>query len=1094
MTEIDDAKRETRKALRPLLLVFVVLTAVISLTALRTMRTREKEQLRQQSEQLQAIAGLKVQQIRSWLLERLGDANLISHNPLIVDALAPLLSGRPRTLPESGLRAWMDMLLRHYHYSNVLLLDRRGEVLRAALPKGNEVGREARELMERVRRTREPAASDLHANPQVNDIHIDIAAPLDSTDGVMGFVLLRIDPQTFLYPLIQSWPTPSPSAETLLVRREGGDVLFLNELRHRRGKAMKMRFPLTRKDLPAALAVKGYSGVVVGRDYRGIPVWSVVAAIPGTTWFIVAKVDEEEILTPLRREIKAAWMITLSLIAASGALLLLLWQRQARRITERRLEAEIRHQALEQHYQYLTRNANDIIILSDEKRRIVEINERAEQAYGRGRAELLAMTIPDLRVPGEQNKVDQQYGLAADTGMIFETIHVRADGSTFPVEVSARQILVEGKRYFQSIVRDISERQAAQNALRESAGFIRTVLDNLPIGVAVNSVDPDVTFSYMNDHFPKIYRTSREKLAGPDAFWQAVYQDEEFRNEIRKRVLADCASGDAERMSWSNIPISRPGEETCYVDARNVPIPDKRLMISLVWDVTARNRAETELRESEEKFRQVFEASNVGKSLTLPSGEVAPNKALCDMLGYSLAELQTMRWQDITQKDDIPATERILKLMLGGEQDAARFMKRYVRKDGSLLWADVSVVLRRDPAGKPLNFITTVVDISERMRAEKELQRLNEELEERVRQRTSELSDLYNNAPCGYHSLDADGLFVMVNDTELAWLGYAREEIVGRKKLADVITPESVAKFVAIFPEFKKRGRISNLEFEIRRKDGSTLPVLVSASAIYDADGRYVMSRSTLIDYSEQVRARAAARIQQEKLLAANKELEAFSYSVSHDLRAPLRAIASFGKILEDEYAPRLDVEGRRILEIIIENTGKMGQLIDDLLAFSRLSRQTLAMSCFDPAPLAQEVFAELQAQEKGRKIEFKIGRLTPAFGARSMLRLVLANLLSNALKFTRGRKQARIEFSGRAEKDGNVYFVKDNGVGFDMKYVDKLFGVFQRLHASSEFEGNGVGLAIVQRIVARHGGRVWTEGKVGKGATFYFALPNKRV
>jgi signal transduction histidine kinase len=169
-----------------------------------------------------------------------------------------------------------------------------------------------------------------------------------------------------------------------------------------------------------------------------------------------------------------------------------------------------------------------------------------------------------------------------------------------------------------------------------------------------------------------------------------------------------------------------------------------------------------------------------------------------------------------------------------------------------------------------------------------------------------------------------------------------------------------------------------------------------------------------------------------------------------------------------------------------------MGRLIDDLLAFSRLSRQAMVSSSFDPAPLAEEVFAELRAQEGRRSIQLKLSAAPPALGDRAMLRLVLGNLLSNAVKFTRGRKQARIEFGGRAEEDGNVYFVRDNGVGFDPEYGHKLFGVFQRLHSSSEFEGTGVGLAIVQRIVARHGGRVWAEGRPGKGASFYFFLPRE--
>ncbi len=225
---------------------------------------------------------------------------------------------------------------------------------------------------------------------------------------------------------------------------------------------------------------------------------------------------------------------------------------------------------------------------------------------------------------------------------------------------------------------------------------------------------------------------------------------------------------------------------------------------------------------------------------------------------------------------------------------------------------------------------------------------------------------------------------------------------------------------------------------------------------------------------------------------AANRELESFAYSVSHDLRTPLRAIDSFSRFLVDDYGNRLDAEGHRLLGIVRSNTIKMGQLIDDLLAFSRLGRQEIKMTHIDTLGLAEEVFTELQADSPGRAIQFRPGKLLPARGDPSMIRQVFRNLLSNAMKFTRPRETAIIEMDSWMESHETVYSIKDNGVGFDMQYVSKLFGVFQRLHRVDEFEGTGVGLAIVERIIQRHGGRVWAEGKVKEGAAFYFSLPTK--
>jgi len=229
------------------------------------------------------------------------------------------------------------------------------------------------------------------------------------------------------------------------------------------------------------------------------------------------------------------------------------------------------------------------------------------------------------------------------------------------------------------------------------------------------------------------------------------------------------------------------------------------------------------------------------------------------------------------------------------------------------------------------------------------------------------------------------------------------------------------------------------------------------------------------------------------QLEAANRELEAFSYSVSHDLKTPLRAIQGFSRILMAEHSANLDAQGLRLLGVIVNNTMLMAQLIDDLLALSRLGRQKMKKSAVDLAAMSRQVFQQFRSQEPDRDLRLSVGELPPAFGDHNLITQVMANLLGNAIKYTKGRKIAKIEVGGRREGKLNVYYVKDNGLGFDMRYAHKLFGVFQRLHSSQEYEGTGVGLAIVQRIIQRHGGRAWAEGEVEKGATFYFSLPRER-
>jgi light-regulated signal transduction histidine kinase (bacteriophytochrome) len=226
------------------------------------------------------------------------------------------------------------------------------------------------------------------------------------------------------------------------------------------------------------------------------------------------------------------------------------------------------------------------------------------------------------------------------------------------------------------------------------------------------------------------------------------------------------------------------------------------------------------------------------------------------------------------------------------------------------------------------------------------------------------------------------------------------------------------------------------------------------------------------------------------ELEATNNELEAFSYSVSHDLRNPVLAIGGFSRLLLEKYSSHLDEKGHHYLNIILSSTQNMCQFIDDILAFSHSGHRQVEFSDIDMGELAQALFEELKGITLGRMLRLNLKPLPPARCDRAMIREVLMNLLSNAIKFTRDKETGLIEMSGWIEKNQNIYYVKDNGAGFDMQNADKLFGVFQRLHNTEEFEGTGVGLALVQRIIHRHGGRVWAVGKVNEGATFFFSLP----
>lgn len=417
-------------------------------------------------DELAAVAGLKVGLIDWWRRERLDNARIIAKMSWFIEQARKIRDEVEDPVAVAGVAARLRGLREFREYESIALVSSDGRELTRSPADSPPLEPHVLSMAINSLRNGSPALSDMYLPEGSNArIQISLMAPIiPEAAGSPGVALvLRIDPFIRLYPMIQAWPTASSTAETVLVRREGGEVVFLNELRHRKGTAMTLRIPLLRTDLPAAVAIRGEPGRMRGLDYRNVRVLAAFRSVPDSPWSLVAKIDEWEVLSPVHRRARMILLVTLGFMLAAGAIVVLLFRRQGERAARRELEVEQERRAIAERFAVLSRHANDVIMLVDENDRIVEANDKALATYGFPRETLIGRLTTEFRPPAERAGYPAAAERAArEGGAIYETVHLRADGTTFPVEISLRLVEAEGKRRFLAIVRDITERKRAE--------------------------------------------------------------------------------------------------------------------------------------------------------------------------------------------------------------------------------------------------------------------------------------------------------------------------------------------------------------------------------------------------------------------------------------------------------------------------------------------------------------------------------------------------------------------------------------------------------------------------------------------------------
>jgi PAS domain S-box-containing protein len=904
--------------------------------------------------ELLSIASLKERQIIQWRSERIADGLFFYSNPFFRD-LVGKYSSQKSSVMLKDIRNWLLPLYNNHDYLNIILFDATGRELLRMNQKDSSLNDSDILRIVNTSKNEEVTLSNLIRDEISNTIFMDNVVPLlierNGKQIKVGILLFRIDPEMILFPLIQTWPVQTKTAETILLRFVNDSLLVLNELRHKKETALQF---IVKTDDPMSIFnqnILSVKGVIEGKDYRNEEVLAGISSIDGTPWYIISKIDITESYAIVQQNGIYLVIITglLILVISSGFFLYIKNQQSIYFREKYNLESE--KKALIQHYGYLHKYANDIIILSDYNGNIIDVNDKAVSTYLYSQEEFLKFTLTDLRSPNAHAEPIIKQVMNSEAGLIFETIHKKKDGTTFYVELSSRLILIEGVHYIQAIIRDVTERKEAEKQLFNVNNYLTTLIDSSPI--AIYDIDGEGRIkSIWNKSAEKIFGWKKEELLGKRLPSIEADNWSEF-----EKLKVHVQTGEV----ISNIEVERirKNGEKFFISLFVAPIfnETKQVVgaISMASDITKKREAEKALSESEKKYRDIFQ--NSPNAMWVCDFEnnnfLEVNNAAIERYGYTKDEFLKMKFDDI---------------IIGRVDEQS-----HIREDNKIL--------------------------------QKHRTKSNESL----------------NVEVYTHSIDYEG-----KNAQLA-----------------------LVHDVTIQKQTEAQLRTLTLELEERVKERTLL------------------------------------------LEEANKELESFSYSISHDLRAPLRHINSFLELAKLKLPADMTSETLNYINIVSEAANRMSMMIDELLDFSRKNKSEIVKSEFSMNEVVEKVLLEMKPDLQNKNIQFEIAQLPIVFADYKMIKTLTYNLIENAVKFSSKKETPKIVIGTREEdKNEHLIFIADNGVGFNPIYKDKLFGVFKRLHKAEEFEGIGIGLANVQRIITRHGGRVWAESKLGEGATFYFTLP----
>lgn len=779
------------------------------------------------------------------------------------------------------------------------------------------------------------------------------------------------------------------------------------------------------------------------------------------------------------------------------------------RFRHRRIEAHLRES--ERRYRQIFDATPLPMWVSDiDEPRFLAVNEAAVRKYGYTREELRGMSAIDLQHEADRELVRHQMSQRnPEQARTIRRRHVTKDGHLVHAEINAQPFVFDGRPARLVIAQDVTEQEVAHRLLLDSEARFRAVFEQAAVGISLRELSERPRHLRVNQRLCEMLGYTENELQALTTHHLTLDEDldESHRLNLQFRTGEINHVVRVVRMRRKDGAVLWVKRAVSRIDPDGAIGPGSYL-VSVVEDITAQREGEERLRDSEARYRLLFAKIPMPMYLRCENSlnVLEANEACLALYGYSREELLG---QSVAVLQVGEERERYLRGLSRPVADGImNVQKQHVCKDGRL----VDVEIFAYPAmleGRAVRLVL-VRDMSGQMHTEKLLRESQRRIEMALESSEGAMFDW---------DVASDAVYLSEHWNRMLGCDL-RETHTTFSVLSQLVHAEDLPLQRGALVKMLKEGIPQRAEFRVRRLDNSWMWIESRGRVTErDGQGRALRVLGTNIDITPRKLTEIALRERDTRLreqaieitrlnaeleqrvedrtrdlASVNRELESFSYSISHDLRAPLRAIDGFSRILLDEYAEKLDAAARGYLDRVRAGSHRMSSLIDDLLKLSKVTRQELTLVYCNLTVIATEVMQELQAASPERKIKLEIAEGMVAPADPGLLRIVVENLLRNAWKFTAMREEALIRIGWQIDHEWTTFFVADNGVGFDMAYSNKLFKAFQRLHSTSEFEGTGIGLALVHRVIQRHGGQVCAESVTGQGATFYFSLPRKQA